>query len=103
MKRLSAVIVAAIITTVPLVASGQGAVGAAPAGDATQVASRIIKYNFPACKRVSGASRVQDGSITATCDGVLYRVFTMFDPKQGKTLELALNCAASKALLHVSC
>ena len=78
-------------------------VGAAPKGDATTVASRIIKYNFPACKRVSGAVRRPDGSISAKCDGTDYLVFTLFNPKEGKLLELAMNCTASKKLLDVSC
>ncbi len=37
----------------PLVALAGSAVGAVPKGDATAVATRIIKYNFPACRRVS--------------------------------------------------
>jgi hypothetical protein len=78
-------------------------VGAAPKGDATVVASRIIKYNFPSCKRVSNAVRLPDGSIQATCDGIVYRVFTVYSPKEGKMLELALNCEAAKRLLNVSC
>lgn len=79
------------------------ATGAAPQGDATAVASRIIKYNFPNCKRVSSASRAPDGSIRARCDGELYMVFTMFNAKEGKLTELAMNCTAAKALLDVSC
>jgi hypothetical protein len=102
MKRLGAVIAAAFTVASPLVALSQMAVGAAPTGDATQVAARIIKYNFPTCKQVSGAWRMHDGAIAATCDGILYLVFTMFDAKQGKTIELALNCAAAKAI-NVSC
>jgi hypothetical protein len=78
-------------------------VGAAPKGDATVVASRIIKYNFPSCKRVSNAVRLPDGSIQATCDGIVYRVLTVYSPKEGKMLELALNCEAAKRLLNVSC
>jgi hypothetical protein len=101
MKRLGAVIAAAF-TSRHLLLHSQMAVGAAPTGDATQVAARIIKYNFPTCKQVSGAWRMHDGAIAATCDGILYLVFTMFDAKQGKTIELALNCAAAKAI-NVSC
>jgi hypothetical protein len=67
-------------------------IGAAPGGDPTVVASRIIKYNFPACKRVSGAVRLSDGSIRATCDGIEYRVFTVYSAKEGKMLEVAMNC-----------
>lgn len=79
------------------------AVGAAPKGDATSVATKIIKENFPACKKVSGAARAPDGSIRARCDGVSYSVFTVFDKKQGKLHEVALNCTAAKQLLNVSC
>jgi hypothetical protein len=74
------------------------AVGAAPKGDATVVASRIIKYNFPSCKRVTGAMRQGDGSIRATCDGTQYLVFTVFNAKEGKLIELALNCTAARKL-----
>ena len=86
----------------PLMAAGP-AVGAAPKGDATAVASRIIKANFPECRRVTGASRAPDGAIRAKCDGIDYLVFTVFDPKEGKLLEVALNCTAAKRLLNVSC
>jgi hypothetical protein len=72
-------------------------VGAAPKGDESKVASRIIKYNFPKCKRVSEAVRQKDGSIRASCDGVEYLVFTMYSAKEGKMLELALNCAAARS------
>lgn len=78
-------------------------VGAAPKGDATAVSSRIIKYNFPTCKRVSNAVRLGDGSIRATCDGVDYRVFTVYSAKEGKMIEVALNCVAAKQHLGVSC
>lgn len=82
--------------------AGPVAVGAAPKGDATAVASKIIKYNFPECKRVSDAVRASDGSIRARCDGTSYLVFTMFNAKEGKVLELAMNCSAAKSL-GVSC
>jgi hypothetical protein len=78
-------------------------IGAAPKGDAKTVASRIIKYNFPECKHVTTATRVQDGSIRATCDRINYLVFTVFNAKEGKTIEVALNCTAAKKLLNVSC
>ena len=74
------------------------AVGAAPKGDVTAVASRIIKYNFPICRKVSGAVRQADGSIRASCDGTQYLVFTMFNAKEGKLSELAMNCTAAKKL-----
>ncbi|MCR4347092.1 MAG: hypothetical protein NUV55_07825 [Sulfuricaulis sp.] len=83
--------------------SAAPAVGAAPKGDPTAVATKIIKYNFPECKRVSSATRRSDGSIRAKCDGVDYLVFTVFNAKEGKTIEVALNCTAAKALLNISC
>ena len=78
-------------------------IGPAPAGDSAIVASRVIKYNFPTCKRVSGSTRISDGSIRAKCDGTSYMVFTMFNANSGKTIELALNCEAAKSRLNVSC
>jgi hypothetical protein len=83
--------------------AAQPAIGAAPKGDATEVASRIIKANFPSCERVSGATRLADGSIQATCDGTAYRVFTLFDPKSGELLEIAMNCDVAKKRLNISC
>lgn len=74
------------------------AVGAAPKGEATGVASRIIKYNFPSCKHVTGAVRQADGSIRAACDGTQYLVFTVFNAKEGKVIELALNCTAARKM-----
>ena len=74
------------------------AVGAAPQGDAKAVGSRIIKYNFPACRNVSSATRQADGSIRATCDGVQYLVFTLFNAKEGKMTELAMNCTAARKM-----
>jgi hypothetical protein len=46
---------------------------------------------------------MSDGSIRAKCDGTEYLVATLFNPKEGKVLELALNCNAAKRLLNVSC
>jgi hypothetical protein len=74
------------------------AVGAAPQGNAVEVAARIIKSNFPDCKRVIKATRQADGSIRATCDNKQYLVFTMYSSSKGKMLELALNCDAAKQL-----
>jgi hypothetical protein len=54
-------------------------IGAAPRGDASAVAARVIKYNFPSCRHVSAAVRLSDGSIRAMCDGLQYRVFTVFN------------------------
>ncbi|MCC2954534.1 hypothetical protein LK542_02765 [Massilia sp. IC2-477] len=78
-------------------------VGAAPKGEAQFVASKIIKDNHPTCKKVSGAKRRPDGSISAQCDGANFLVFTVFNPKEGRTLELALNCSAAKKHLNVGC
>lgn len=78
--------------------SASVSVGAAPKGDATAVASRIIKYNFPSCKAVSNAVRQGDGSIRASCDGTRYLVFTLFNAKEGKLSELAMNCSAAKKI-----
>jgi len=87
---------------ISLAASAQIAIGAAPQGENKAVASRIIKDNFPNCNRVSSASRRQDGSIAAICDGTQYLVFTMFSQREGKMLEVALNCAAA-AKINVKC
>lgn len=104
MKRsILSLLAVSAISLAPPSSAGSIAVGAAPKGDATTVASRIIKYNLPACKRVSGASRVLDGTIRAKCDGTNYLVFTVFNAKEGKVLELAMNCSAAKSLLGVSC
>lgn len=78
-------------------------VGAAPEGEPTEVAARIIQFNFPECKHVTSAIRMQDGSIRATCDEIDYLVFTVFDAKKGKIIELAMNCSAAKRLLNISC
>lgn len=78
-------------------------VGAAPKGDAGAVAARIIRHNFPECRRVSGATRRSDGSIRAQCEGKDYLVFTVFNAKEGRLMELALNCTAARNLLQVSC
>jgi hypothetical protein len=83
-------------------ASGFSA-GAAPKGDAQAVATRIIKYNFPQCKRITNVSRQADGTIRATCDGVSYYIFTMYVPSEGKMHELAIDCGAAKRLLQIDC
>jgi hypothetical protein len=75
---------------------GSVSIGAAPKGDPMKVASRIIKYNFPNCRRVSAASRLSDGSIRATCDGTDYRVFTVYSAAEGKMVEIAMNCSAAR-------
>ena len=63
----------------------------------------LIKYNFPTCKRVSNAARRSDGSIRAKCDGKDYLVFTIFNPKEGKAIEVAMNCTAAKSHLNIDC
>lgn len=78
-------------------------VGAAPKGNDSEVASKIIKYNFPACRKVENAKRKADGSITATCNGADFLVFTVFNPKEGRAIELAMNCTAVKTRLDISC
>lgn len=83
--------------------AGSIVVGAAPTGEPTTVATRIIKENFPKCKKVAGAHRKSDGSIKARCDGSDYLIFTVFNAKEGRTLELALNCSAAKQNLNIDC
>lgn len=78
-------------------------VGAAPKGDAKNIASRIIKENFPECRQITKAIRSSDGAIRARCDATEYLVFTLFDPQAGKVHEIALNCTAAKSLLNISC
>lgn len=77
--------------------------GAAPSGDATTVAGKIIKYNFPACKHVKAAKRLSDGSIIATCNGSDFRVFTIFNQKEGRLIDLAMNCSVLKKRLDIDC
>jgi len=77
--------------------------GAAPKGDSKKVAERIIKLNFPRkCTHVALAKRLPDGTIQAVCRGVDYRVFTMFNPDEGRMVELALNCKEARKI-GVSC
>jgi hypothetical protein len=103
-KRTALVLSIAAGTLMPAVWAAGPTTGAAPKGDATAVATRIIKYNFPECRRVTSATRsASDGSIRATCDGKAYLVFTVFEPKAGKLHELAMNCTAAKQVLNISC
>lgn len=99
------VLIIALFLLVALTKANAGLppVGAAPKGDATEVATRIIQYNFPECKHVTTAIRLQDGSIHATCDAIDYLVFTVFNAKEGKIIEVAMNCSAAKQLLNISC
>lgn len=104
MKTLVRSVAGLIVASLATHAQAAGiAVGAAPKGNATTVATRIIKYNFPSCRRVSSAVRGSDGSIRARCDQTNYLVFTVFNPKEGRAVELALNCTAAKDALNVSC
>ncbi|MDP3866657.1 MAG: hypothetical protein Q8Q75_18330 [Rhodoferax sp.] len=103
MKIVSAIVIAVVLSLTRLSLAAVPAVGAAPKGDPVAVATKIIKYNFPDCKRVSGATRSSDGSIWAKCDGVSYLVFTLFNAKEGKVIEVAMNCSAAKRLLNVAC
>lgn len=102
MKRMP-VIAFFLSIAFPSANAGFPPVGAAPKGDDKAVASRIIKYNFPSCRHVTTATRMQDGSIRAACDGLNYLVFTVFNAKEGKTLEVAMNCTVAKQLLNISC
>lgn len=102
MRRAIALTVVAVAAGCAAAALAGPAVGAAPPGDATAVASRIIKYNFPQCRRVSGATRSPDGAIRARCDGADYLVFTVFNAKEGRVIELALNCTAARQM-NINC
>lgn len=101
--RSSIAIIVFCITFFCASAIAQSSVGAAPKGDTKAVASRIIKHNFPSCRTVSNAVRAPDGSIRAQCDTSNYMVFTIFNAKEGKTSEIALNCTAAKKLLNIDC
>lgn len=106
-KMQKSFVVAALLVNSVLAAASVDAagisVGAAPKGEAQAVAARIIKENHPTCRKVSGAKRRPDGSISAQCNGSSFLVFTVFNPKEGRAMELALNCAAAKKHLNVSC
>lgn len=86
-----------------MAASPKVSFGAAPTGDASKVATRIIKENFDACKKVTSAKRLPDGTIMARCAGSDFRVFTAFKRDEGKTIEVALNCTVLKKRLDVDC
>lgn len=105
MEKIFAAVVALAcspLATATVDAAGIG-VGAAPKGDALAIATKIIKENHPACKKVSGAKRRADGSISAQCNGTSFLVFTVFNPKEGRAIELALNCTAAKKHLNIAC
>lgn len=77
--------------------------GAAPKGNAPEVASRIIRENFAACKKVTSAKRLSDGSILAKCNGSDFRVFTVLKRDEGRTVEIAMNCTVLKKRLDIDC
>lgn len=98
------IIAASMLLAAERVPAANQVVGAAPKGDATAVAVRIIKRQFPRCQRVSAAARnPNDGSIRAKCDGTDYVVLTVFNASIAKTREVALECSAAKSLFNVSC
>ena len=99
---VSAILVSSLLAP-PAVNAAGISVGAAPKGEAQAVATKIIKDNHPACKKVSGAARRADGSISAQCNGTSFLVFTFFNAKEGRTIELALNCTAAKKHLNIAC
>jgi len=69
--------------------------GPAPAGNATEVALRIIRENFdpPDCPSVVNAIRLRDGSIKALCSNKqTFRVFSIRPP--GPTGNYAMRCSA---------
>ena len=101
--RKYAAIACALVLGATMAHAGSVAVGAAPPGNAKEVATEIIKYNFPSCKHVTKAVRLPDGSIQAHCDSTDYRVFTVYSAKQGKMLKVALNCNAARSLLGIDC
>jgi hypothetical protein len=100
---MKAILVTSLFAITAAASAAPITVGAAPAGDAPAVASRIIKANHPSCTRIKAAKRRLDGAIAATCNGSDFLVFTMFSPKEGRAVELAMNCTAAKQLLNVSC
>lgn len=76
---------------------------AAPPGDETKVATRIIKANFPQCKSAKYAVRRPDGTIWARCNGDDFWIFILNNPKDGKSSEIAMNCTAAKKLTGIDC
>lgn len=87
-KLVAYLIAASLIVAASVSFAANIPVGAAPKGDAATVASRIIKYNFPQCKKVTNASRRGDGSILATCDGTDYLVSPYSMHKKERRLSL---------------
>jgi len=100
---LAAACAGALAWPAAMAASPKVSFGAAPAGDTSKVANRIIKENFDACKNVTSAKRLHDGTIMAKCAGSDFRVFTAFKRDEGKTIEVALNCTVLKKRLDVDC
>lgn len=99
---MAAALACSLLATTAVDAAGIS-VGAAPKGNALTIATKIIRENHPACKKVSGAKRRADGSISAQCNGTSFLVFTVFNPKEGRVIELALNCTAAKKHLDIAC
>ena len=68
---------AAAVFVIPC-ASGAQTFGRAPAGDAKTVAVRALGQTDHPCYAVKTATRLNDGTISATCDNrERYRVFTL--------------------------
>ena len=68
-------------------------IGPAPAGDTARVSLTVLKEADHPCPRVSSASRMQDGSIRASCsNGEDYRIVSA----DGRPL--AMRCSAARAL-----
>lgn len=103
MKNLVLLVACCFLVIVCFDAQAAPTVGGAPKGDPKIVSEKIIRANFPKkCKSVTRAERLPDGTIAAVCKGVTYRVFTMYNPEEGKLDEIALNCDEA-AKLGVSC
>jgi hypothetical protein len=102
-ESMKTLLTAVMLGTAAFASAHSISVGAAPAGDVAKVANRIIKENHPACKHVSNAKRRPDGAIAANCSGSQFLVFTVFNPKEGRTIELAMNCTAAKQQLGIAC
>ena len=104
-RQISLALAVACVSAMPvtIAAAPKVTFGAAPKGSAPEVANRIIKENFAACKKVTAAKRLPDGSILAKCNGSDFRVFTAFKRDEGRTIEVAMNCTVLKKRLDVDC
>jgi hypothetical protein len=72
----------------------------APEGNPMTVARGAIKRAGHPCPTVSGARRMSDGSIAATCSN--HELYLIFQEK-GAPGAVALRCSAAKRLLNISC